>query len=265
MEMKTFYVPAKDCELYCEQRGSGPLMIIMPDGSNDAGVYSAFAELMADEFTVVAFDPRGGSRSLPAVDVHVTPEILAEDIAAIIRFMDMGKASVYGCSSGGQAVLMTGVMYPELIKNIMIHEAALQMDTPLPGAGFEFIKTFTEVYAPHIEGVPPFNVACSISFYPPEAYDAETNARLDKNSAYWGQWYLGTIDSHSYSAEELAKIPACDFTVGAWTPAWLPYANIATAERGGFDWSWLPCSHAPHMTCPDLLAAHCHKAIHKYN
>ena len=39
MEMKTFYVPVKDCELYCEQRGSGPLMIIMPDGSNDADVY----------------------------------------------------------------------------------------------------------------------------------------------------------------------------------------------------------------------------------
>ncbi|MBE6032429.1 MAG: alpha/beta hydrolase [Clostridiales bacterium] len=267
MEKEILYIPAEDVELYCEKRGSGPLLIIMPDGTNDCEPYAHIAELMADEFTVITFDPRGGSRSMPTKHQKVTAELLADDIAAIIRYMDMGKASLFGCSSGGQGVLMAGVKYPELVKNVMPHEAALMMDDQIPGVAFSYIQTFNEVYGPHLSGanVNPFFAALYVSVFPEKDYDAETNERLAQNAGYWMQYYLGVQDSHSYTKEELAKIPACDFTVGCWTPAWHPYANIETAKRGGFEYTWLPCAHYPVKTCPDVLAEHLKKTIHKYD
>ncbi|MBQ9931316.1 MAG: alpha/beta fold hydrolase, partial [Firmicutes bacterium] len=165
MEKEILYIPAEDVELYCEKRGSGPLLIIMPDGTNDCEPYAHIAELMADEFTVITFDPRGGSRSMPTKHQKVTAELLADDIAAIIRYMDMGKASLFGCSSGGQGVLMAGVKYPELVKNVMPHEAALMMDDQIPGVAFSYIQTFNEVYGPHLSGanVNPFFAALYVS------------------------------------------------------------------------------------------------------
>ena len=250
-----------------KKRGSGPLLVIMPDGTNDCELYAHISELMADEFTVISFDPRGGSRSMPTKHQKVGPELLADDIAAIIRYMDMGKAALFGCSSGGQGVLMAGVKYPELIKNVMAHEAALMSDVQLPGTGFQFIQTFGEVYGPHLEGVnvDPFFASLYVSVYPPKDFDDATNARITQNLQYWGQYYLGNVDLHSYTREELAKIPACDFTVGCWTPAWHPYANMETAKRGGFSCTWLPCAHYPVLTCPDVLAAHMKMTIHKHD
>ena len=120
MEKKILHIPADGVTLYAEQRGQGPLLVVMPDGTNDCEPYAKLCELMADEYTVVTFDPRGGSRSMPQVNQKVTAEMLAGDLAAMIRYMDMGKASVFGVSSGGQGALMLGVLYPELVKNVMV-------------------------------------------------------------------------------------------------------------------------------------------------
>ena len=77
MEKKILHIPADGVTLYAEQRGQGPLLVVMPDGTNDCEPYAKLCELMADEYTVVTFDPRGGSRSMPQVDQKVTAEILA--------------------------------------------------------------------------------------------------------------------------------------------------------------------------------------------
>lgn len=267
MDKQIFYVEAENCKLYCEKRGAGPLFVIMPDGTNDCEIYAKFADLMASEFTVVSYDPRGGSRSMPTVHEKVTPEILADDMAAVIRHMNMGKASVFGCSSGGQGVLMTGVKYPELIKNVIVHEAALQMDVQIPGVGFDFIQTFGKTYGPHLSGrnVNPFSASLFVSVFPENDFDKETNDRIEKNNEYWSEYYLGTVDTHSYTKEELSRIPACDFTVGAWTTAWHPYANIETAKRGGFSYTWMPSAHYPVLSCTKQYADFCKKTIHKYD
>lgn len=269
MKKETFYVEAADLMIYCEKRekNQGPLVVIMPDGVNDCELYAQLADLLAEDFTVVTFDPRGGSRSMPTVHQKITPEILADDIACIIRHMDMGKATVFGCSSGGQGALMTGVRYPELVKNVIVHEAALQNDVQMDGVGFQYIVKFGETYGPHLEGrnVNPFFAALFVDTYPEKDFDAETNDRIEKNLAYWNEYYLGTVDTHSYTEEELKRIPACDFTVGSWSPAWHPYANIQTAKRGGFDYTWMPSAHYPVLSCPEHYAEFFKQTVHKYD
>ena len=48
--------------LYYETRGTGPTLLIIPGGPQDAGVFADLAAALADRYTVVAYDP-GDDRS----------------------------------------------------------------------------------------------------------------------------------------------------------------------------------------------------------
>ena len=70
MKKKTFTVHANGMDFYCEMIGQGPTIVLVPPGSNDCGPYEKMMAYLADEFTVLTFDPRGGSRS---PDPHPRP------------------------------------------------------------------------------------------------------------------------------------------------------------------------------------------------
>ncbi len=61
-------ITANGAELYYEVRGVGPSLLLIPGGGADAGWVTKLAEGLARDFTVVAYDRRGLSRSLPPKD-----------------------------------------------------------------------------------------------------------------------------------------------------------------------------------------------------
>ncbi|MCX6656510.1 MAG: alpha/beta hydrolase [Candidatus Bathyarchaeota archaeon] len=264
MEKEILSIPADGVDLYCEKRGSGPLLILVTGGTNDCEPYTKVAEMLSDEFTVIIFDMRGGTRSMPRENRKVTPKMLAGDVAAIIKYMNMGKASVYGCSSGGQTVLALGLHYPELVRNMMVHEAALMSDTQIPGIGFEFFRVLNETFGSKCVGFSPVEVAFNCNVFQADILSEDCKKRLKANGEYWARYYLGSVDVDSYSKEDLDKMPNLEFTIGAWTPSHLSYANITTAERGGKPYKWLPCAHVPHLSCPDVLVDHIISTCKKY-
>ena len=58
----TLKVPG--ASIYYEVQGAGPLLVMIPGGPTDAGVFAGLAASLADRYTVVAYDPRGNSRSV---------------------------------------------------------------------------------------------------------------------------------------------------------------------------------------------------------
>ena len=88
--------------IYHEIRGTGPLLLLIPGGPQDAGVFAGLAAPLADRYTVVAVDPRGNSRSVVTgepgdldVDLH------ADDAARLIAAFGDEPAFVFGTSGGG--------------------------------------------------------------------------------------------------------------------------------------------------------------------
>jgi pimeloyl-ACP methyl ester carboxylesterase len=61
VDEKTLKVPR--ATLYYEVRGSGPVLLCIPGGPADAGMFTDLANRLADRYTVVGYDPRGHSRS----------------------------------------------------------------------------------------------------------------------------------------------------------------------------------------------------------
>jgi len=247
-------VQANGMDFHCELRGSGPAVVLIPDGSNDCEPYDALASRLADRFTTLTFDMRGSTRSPDPDPGPVTPAKLADDVAGLIAALDLAPAGVYGCSSGGQAALALGRNHPAAVRNIVVHEAALQGDTPLPGAGFEYFQSLRS-FTPHLGGgLRPIDILIG-NADAVLSLSRECRQRIEQNAEFWAKYYLGCVDGDTYSAEDFQAMPPVQFTVGTWSPAWLVQANLETAKRGGCNVTWFNCAHRPDLTCPDQYAA----------
>ena len=247
-------------EFYCEVRGSGPTVALVPSGDGDCGYFDKVANILSDGFTVFTLDMRYCSRSeRPAKLSPMTAGDLASDVAGLLKALNLAPASVWGCSSGGQCVLSMGVYYPEVCRNIMVHEAALQNDTPL-GMGVDELKGVIDMM---IKATGSKNAAFA-AMLPAIAGDPNFLSSLDpgyskrvyNNGEIWIDCILEHADQRTYSAKELMNMPPLVFSVGMMSPAWLVYANIETAKRANAEVVWFPGTHMPQVTSPDLLAKH---------
>jgi pimeloyl-ACP methyl ester carboxylesterase len=275
--VKSFKQKANGVDFYCELRGSGPAVALIPSGEGDCGSFAKVADTLADEFTVFTLDMRGCSRTgRPPTWDPITPEVLAADVAGLVKGLDLAPVSFYGCSSGGQTILALGADYPDIVRNLMPHEAALLRDAPssnpdLPD-GVEatgFLKATCDMLTQQTGSKDAAMAALLPLFAGDEAgwkaLGPEFHERIGKNGEVWIDLYLEPVSQRSYSAEELQKRPIT-FSVGMVSPAWLVECNLRTARRCNAEVVWFPppCMHYPQVSHPDLLAAHIRKYAKKY-
>ena len=119
-------VTVNGAELYFEVRGTGPPVLLIMGATGDGGHFDAFADLLADEFTVVSYDRRGNGRSpVPAGWQTTSPEEQADDAAGLLEALGTGPAAVFGTSSGGTFALCLLVRHPARVRGAILHEPGL--------------------------------------------------------------------------------------------------------------------------------------------
>ena len=109
--------------IYYEIQGSGPILLMIPGGPTDAGVFADLSRHLADRYTVVAYDPRGNSRSLfndaveeQSLDIH------GDDAARLIEALGDEAVYVFGTSGGAQIGLNLAARHPERVRALVAHE-----------------------------------------------------------------------------------------------------------------------------------------------
>ncbi|MEU7014239.1 alpha/beta hydrolase [Streptomyces sp. NPDC046385] len=127
--LSTVVLPVPGATLRYETRGAGPVLLLIPGGAGDAGLYEGMADLLAGAgFTVVSYDQRGLSRSPldgPVADQRV--EVWAEDARAVLDAVvpDGEAAYVYGSSSGAIVALALLAAHPGRLRRVVAHEPPL--------------------------------------------------------------------------------------------------------------------------------------------
>ncbi|MBX9387853.1 alpha/beta fold hydrolase [Streptomonospora nanhaiensis] len=120
--------------LHYEVRGSGPVLLLIPGGAADAGLYAGMAADLAARHTVVSYDPRGLSRSPldgPLTDQRV--EVWSDDARRLLNLLAPdGGASVLGCSSGAIVAVDLLARYPDGLRRVVAHEPPLLELLPDP-------------------------------------------------------------------------------------------------------------------------------------
>lgn len=127
----TLKVPG--AELYYEMRGSGPTLLVIPGGPQDAGVFADLARHLAHRYTVVSYDPRGNSRStFDGEPEELRLDVQGDDAAALLRALSDRPAYVFGTSGGAQIGLNLTARYPGLVRVLAAHEppTVMLLDDP---------------------------------------------------------------------------------------------------------------------------------------
>jgi pimeloyl-ACP methyl ester carboxylesterase len=103
--------------------GSGPVLLLIPGGPADAGGFDRIARLLADDHTVVTYDPRGISRSTrDKADEDVLVETQADDAHRLLAAVGSGPADVLGNSGGAVAGLELVARHPAQVRTLVAHE-----------------------------------------------------------------------------------------------------------------------------------------------
>jgi pimeloyl-ACP methyl ester carboxylesterase len=116
--------------LHYEVRGTGPVLLLIPGGPADAGAFGPIAEELSGSYTVVAYDPRGLSRSpFDGEPQDTTVETFADDARRLIEAVGVGLAYVMGSSGGSSGGALVGLgligRYPERVRALVAHEPPL--------------------------------------------------------------------------------------------------------------------------------------------
>lgn len=107
--------------LYAEVRGSGPAVLLIPGGAEDAEGWRAVAERLPDR-TVVTYDRRGTLRSGREDWPGLRSAQHADDAAALVRELGLGDALVFGGSSAGVIAVQLAIRHPTLVRRALVYE-----------------------------------------------------------------------------------------------------------------------------------------------
>lgn len=83
---------------------------------------------LASRFKVVAPDLRGHGRGMPTR--RFTGEECADDLAAIVKALELGRVIVVGYSLGGLVAQLFARRYPELVAGMVLCASACSFDVP---------------------------------------------------------------------------------------------------------------------------------------
>ncbi|MFZ3561837.1 alpha/beta fold hydrolase [Streptomyces sp. BH055] len=108
-----------------EVRGTGPLLLLM-GSPMDAEAFGPLADALASDHTVVTHDPRGISGStLDDPEQDSTPELRADDVAALLDALEADSADVLGSSGGAVTGLALIARHPGRVRTLVAHEPPL--------------------------------------------------------------------------------------------------------------------------------------------
>ncbi|MGW5420134.1 alpha/beta fold hydrolase [Streptomyces sp. NPDC003943] len=126
MNVGTVKVPG--ATLRYEARGSGPVLLLIPGGAGDAGLFEGMADLLAAAgYTVVSYDQRGLSRSPldgPLADQRVA-EWREDALAVLDEVSPHEPAYVFGSSSGAIVALDLLAAHAGRLRRVVAHEPPL--------------------------------------------------------------------------------------------------------------------------------------------
>lgn len=127
------YQEVNRIKMYYEIYGSGkPLVLIHGGGGSILFDYKEVITRLENKFQLIGIDLQNHGRSGHR-DIAETFEQDAHDIAALLKSINIEKASFWGFSNGGNTVMQVAHRYPEMVEKLIVASAFYKKNGMLYG------------------------------------------------------------------------------------------------------------------------------------
>lgn len=116
---KSGYADVNSLKLYYEIHGAGQPLILLHGGFGMGSMFSEILPQLSQTQQVITVDLQGHGRTAD-IDRPLRFELMADDIAALIRQLGFEKANVMGYSLGGGVALRTAIQHPQIVNKLVL-------------------------------------------------------------------------------------------------------------------------------------------------
>src|SRR5262249_15534415 len=122
------YANVNGIKMYYEIHGEGkPLVLIHGGGSTIESNYGYILPLFAQHYKVIAVELQAHGHTSDR-DAPETFEQDADDVAALLKQLDISKANILGFSNGGSTTMQIAIRHPGLVNKIVIASGAYKRE-----------------------------------------------------------------------------------------------------------------------------------------
>jgi pimeloyl-ACP methyl ester carboxylesterase len=125
------YADVNGIKLYYEIHGAGEPLILLHGGLGVIEMFGPNLAALAERRQVVGVDLQGHGRTAD-IDRPLSVELMAGDIAALIKHLELERPDIMGYSLGGGVAVMTALRYPELIGKLVVVSTAIRRSAFYP-------------------------------------------------------------------------------------------------------------------------------------
>jgi pimeloyl-ACP methyl ester carboxylesterase len=125
------YADVNGLRLYYELHGAGRPVVLLHGGLGAIEMFGPNLAALAKHYRVIGVDLQGHGRTAD-IDRPIRPELMADDIAALIKHLELGSADLVGYSLGGGVAFHTTVRHPDVVRKLVMISTPLRRDAFYP-------------------------------------------------------------------------------------------------------------------------------------
>jgi pimeloyl-ACP methyl ester carboxylesterase len=134
------YAEVNDLNIYYETYGIGrPLVLLHGGGSTIQSTFGHILPELAKTHQVIGVELQDHGHTKD-IDRPLSFEQDADDVAALIKHLGIGKADFMGFSNGGTSCLQIAIRHPELVNKLVLSSTTYKREGMQPGffEGFQY-------------------------------------------------------------------------------------------------------------------------------
>jgi len=123
------YANVNGIRLYYEIHGTGKPLILLHGGLGALEMFGPNLPALGEGREIIAVDLQGHGRTAD-IDRPLSVDLMADDIAALIRHLKLEQPDIMGYSMGGGVALQTAIRHPDVVGRLVV------VSTPFRRNGF---------------------------------------------------------------------------------------------------------------------------------
>jgi pimeloyl-ACP methyl ester carboxylesterase len=243
------YATVNGLRMYHEIHGSGPpLVLIHGGGSTIASNFGRILPELARSHRVIGVELQAHGHT-PDRDRPLSFEQDADDVAALLGELDIGRADVLGFSNGGTTALQIAIRHPARVNRLVLASATYRRDGMQAG----FFEGMRQAALEHMPG--PLKDAYLEANPDPAGLRTMFDRDVARMLAFSD---IDDADVRGIEAPALvinahAEVVRVEHALALSRT--LPHAQLAILPGGHGDYIGEICAANPHSRVPDLVVA----------